>query len=182
MNKGDIDLLMEQIRALIFNKPITGNMKSTSEELADLQEAVSYLSDCLTESNEFLRHLRMGELDVKPPSRHNFLAGNLKELHSALRHLTWQANQVAHGDYSQSVSFLGDFSVSFNQMIGQLAERESQLKVQSELLTETLEMMVEGGPSASGREFYGGVVHSHIGRVYDFVALPVLQHPVLVYA
>ena len=141
MNKGDIDLLMEQIRALIFNKPITGNMKSTSEELADLQEAVSYLSDCLTESNEFLRHLRMGELDVKPPSRHNFLAGNLKELHSALRHLTWQANQVAHGDYSQSVSFLGDFSVSFNQMIGQLAERESQLKVQSELLTETLEMM-----------------------------------------
>lgn len=141
MNRDDIDLLVEQIRAIILNKPLTEDLKSESEELADLQEAVSYLSNCLAESNEFLRHLRMGELDVKPPSRHNFLAGNLKELHSALKHLTWQANQVANGDYSQSVDFLGDFSTSFNKMIRQLAERESQLKVQSEILTETLEMM-----------------------------------------
>ncbi|MGO5051015.1 HAMP domain-containing protein [Lachnospiraceae bacterium LCP25S3_G4] len=109
-----------------MNKPLTEELKSESEELADLQEAVLYLSNCLAESNEFLKSLRMGELDVKAPSRHNFLAGNLKELHSALKYLTWQANQVANGDYNQSVSFLGDFSTSFNQMIHQLAERESQ--------------------------------------------------------
>ena len=141
MDRGEIDLLVEQIRNIILNKPLNESMKSEAEELADLPEAVSYLSNCLSESNEFLKHLRMGELDVTPPSRHNFLAGNLKELHSALRHLTWQANQVANGDYSQSVHFLGDFSTSFNQMIQQLAERESQLKLQSTLLSETVEMM-----------------------------------------
>lgn len=141
MNKEEIDRLVEQIRYIILNKPISEDLKSESEELADLQEAVFYLSNCLAEANEFLKHLQKGELDAKPPSRHNFLAGNLKELHSALKHLTWQANQVAHGDYSQSVNFLGDFSTSFNEMIRQLADRESQLTVQSTLLTETVGLM-----------------------------------------
>lgn len=141
MNRDDVDLLIQQIRNIILNKPLTEELKSESKELADLQEAVFYLSNCLAESNEFLKSLRMGELDVKAPSRHNFLAGNLKELHSTLKHLTWQAHQVANGDYNQSVSFLGDFSTSFNQMIQQLAERESQLKLQSSMITETVDLM-----------------------------------------
>ncbi len=141
MNRNDIDLLVEQIRNIILNKPISEDLKSESEELADLQEAVFYLSNCLTEANEFLRHLRNGELDAKPPSRHNFLAGNLKELHSALKHLTWQADQVAHGDYKQTVDFLGDFSTSFNEMIHQLADREARLKSQSEMLSENITLM-----------------------------------------
>ncbi len=73
MNKEDIDLLVEQIRQIILNKPIKEELKSESEELAELQEAVLYLSGLLSESNEFLRHLQAGELDVKPPGRHNFL-------------------------------------------------------------------------------------------------------------
>lgn len=67
MNKEDIDLLVEQIRQIILNKPIKEELKSESEELAELQEAVLYLSGLLSESNEFLKHLQAGELDVKPP-------------------------------------------------------------------------------------------------------------------
>lgn len=78
MNKEDIDLLVEQIRQIILNKPIKEELKSESEELAELQEAVLYLSGLLSESIEFLKHLQAGELDAKPPGRHNFLAGNLK--------------------------------------------------------------------------------------------------------
>lgn len=141
MNKEDIDLLVEQIRQIILNKPIKEELKSESEELAELQEAVLYLSGLLSESNEFLKHLQAGELDVKPPGRHNFLAGNLKELHSALKHLTWQANQIANGDYSQKVDFLGDFSASFNSMIHQLAEREAKLKHQSVELSDMVELI-----------------------------------------
>lgn len=141
MNKEDIDLLVEQIRQIILNKPIKEELKSESEELAELQEAVLYLSGLLSESNEFLKHLQAGELDVKPPGRHNFLAGNLKELHSALKHLTWQANQIANGDYSQKVDFLGDFSASFNSMIHQLAEREAKLKHQSVVLSDMVELI-----------------------------------------
>lgn len=141
MKKEEVDLLVEQIRRIILNKPITADVETHSEELAELQEAILYMAQCLTESNTFLMHLRKGELDAQPPGRHNFLAGELKELHSALRHLTWQANQVASGDYNQSVNFLGDFSTSFNQMIQQLAERESQLKIQSKILGETVDFM-----------------------------------------
>ena len=141
MNKEDIDLLVEQIRQIILNKPIKEELKSESEELAELQEAVLYLSGLLSESNEFLKHLQAGELDVKPPGRHNFLAGNLKELHFALKHLTWQANQIANGDYSQKVDFLGDFSASFNSMIHQLAEREAKLKHQSVELSDMVELI-----------------------------------------
>lgn len=141
MCKADIDLLVEQIRTILLNKPLSKDERVESEELSVLQDAIFYLADCLQESNDFLHHLQVGELDIKPPSRHNFLAGNLKELHSALQHLTWQANQVANGDYSQSVNFLGDFSTSFNKMIQQLAERESQLKIQSQMLSESAELM-----------------------------------------
>ena len=141
MNKEDIDLLVEQIRQIILNKPIKEELKSESEELAELQEAVLYLSGLLPESNEFLKHLQAGELDVKPPGRHNFMAANLKELHSALKHLTWQANQIANGDYSQKVDFLGDFSASFNSMIHQLAEREAKLKHQSVELSDMVELI-----------------------------------------
>lgn len=132
---------MEQVRQIILNKPIKEELKSESEELAELQEAVLYLSGLLSESNEFLRHLQAGELDVKPPGRHNFMAANLKELHSALKHLTWQANQIANGDYSQKVDFLGDFSASFNSMIHQLAEREAKLKHQSVELSDMVELI-----------------------------------------
>ena len=141
MNKEDINLLVEQVRQIILNKPIKEELKSESEELAELQEAVLYLSGLLSESNEFLRHLQAGELDVKPPGRHNFMAANLKELHSALKHLTWQANQIANGDYSQKVDFLGDFSASFNSMIHQLAEREAKLKHQSVELSDMVELI-----------------------------------------
>lgn len=141
LDKEAINLLVEQIRYIILNKPLTEALMCDSEELVELQEAIFYLSDCLIEYKDFLRHLQMGELNIEPPSRHNFLAGNLKELHSMLNHLTWQANQIAHGDYSQRVSFLGDFSTSFNQMIHQLSERESKLKLQSTMLSETVDLL-----------------------------------------
>src|SRR5699024_9775247 len=141
MPSDDIDLLVEQLRTILRNKPLSKQPRTTAPELATLQEGIFYLADCLAEANEFLHHLQMGELDVTPPGRHKILAGSLKELHSALTHLTWQANQVANGDYSQCVHFLGDFSTSFNQMIHQLEERESKLKLQSRMQAEAVELM-----------------------------------------
>ena len=97
-NKEEIDLLVEQLRTILLSKPLPRQPRVQSEELGTLQEAIFYLADCLAEANGFLHHLQAGALDATPPGRHNFLAGSLKELHAALRHLTWQANQVANGD------------------------------------------------------------------------------------
>ncbi len=141
MKKEEADILVDQIRSIILNNPIDPLLNINDEEFVKLQEAIGYLSDCLIESNQFLRELSRGNLEIKIPSRHNFLTGSLKELHSGLRHLTWQADQVANGDYKQTVCFLGTFSKSFNKMIEQLSEREEKLKKQSKALFDTNELM-----------------------------------------
>lgn len=66
--------------------------------------------------------LAEGRLDVDPPKR-NFLISPFKHLHANLRHLVWQTQQVARGDLSQRVDFLGDFSVAFNSMIDSLRQK-----------------------------------------------------------
>ena len=60
---------------------------------------------------------------------HGRLAGNLKALQANLRHLTWQVQQVADGNLSQHVEFLGDFSIAFNQMVSNLAQARTALQI-----------------------------------------------------
>lgn len=76
--------------------------------------------------------LSVGDLSRGYPSYNNPLCDNLKSIQSNLNHLTWQAKQVAKGDYSQTVSYLGDFSQAFNTMTAQLREREEALKKQAQ--------------------------------------------------
>ena len=141
VSQNDVNHLMRQMRAALINKPITEEMKTGAAELQELQEAMEYLSACLHESNMFLRDLCAGRLNADPPGRHNFIAGQLKELHSILKHLTWQTAQVANGDYSQKVHFLGEFSDSFNIMIRQLKEREISLSAKSNALTQSMSLL-----------------------------------------
>ncbi|MDR0569826.1 MAG: GGDEF domain-containing protein [Clostridiales Family XIII bacterium] len=57
-----------------------------------------------------------------------FVLSNLKALQANLRHLTWQTKQVAEGDFSQRVDFLGDFSDSFNEMASKLQKNTLELE------------------------------------------------------
>ena len=69
---------------------------------------------------EYSAAISVGNLSVEAPPRENFLCKNLKNIHANLNHLSWQAKQVAKGDYSQSVSYLGEFSEAFNTLTKQL--------------------------------------------------------------
>jgi hypothetical protein len=55
-----------------------------------------------------------------------------------LCHLTWQAKQVASGDYGQRVDFMGEFSEAFNFMIHALERNERLLKEKIEELEQAL--------------------------------------------
>jgi len=57
-----------------------------------------------------------------------FILSNLKALQANLRHLTWQSQKIADGDYSQTVDFLGEFSDAFNSMTAKLKVATTQLK------------------------------------------------------
>lgn len=129
MHRKDYEVLKTQMKKIFQNQPVAEEeLVSGSAELEELQRALIYLGTCTIEMNRFADDIGKGILDGPQPDRHNYLASGLKNLHSVLRHLSWQTQQVASGDYHQRISFLGDFSTSFNTMVQQLDDRERKLK------------------------------------------------------
>jgi len=104
------------------------------EDFQNFGEGLAYLGDCISEVREALDALSKGSLDYKPPSRDNEFSAPIKSLHASLKHLTWQAQQIADGDYKQRVSFMGTFADAFNVMTEQLAERQEKLESKIEEL------------------------------------------------
>ena len=86
--------------------------------------------------------LAMAEGNLSPDlAATGYLAGSLKALQSSLRHLTWQAGQIAGGDYSQRVRFMGEFSASFNSMTAQLAREAAERSRREQELRDTNEAL-----------------------------------------
>lgn len=127
----DAETISEQLTGIITGKPIDRNLKVKTKQWKEVQESLFHLDNVMQEVFGFLQNLSVGNLDIETLKYRSFLSGTLKTLHSGLKHLTWQAEQVAHGDYNQKISFLGNFSTSFNEMTLQLAEREAKLRQQS---------------------------------------------------
>lgn len=103
------------------------------EEFQRLGKGMQYFAKCLGETQIFTKALSEGDLSTPLPSRDNLLAAPIKSLHAALRHMTWQSQQVAKGDYQQRLEFLGDFADSFNTMTEQLAKRQESLEQSNHL-------------------------------------------------
>jgi two-component system sensor kinase FixL len=91
-------------------------------------EIINELINSFSEAREFTLALANGELKASPPSKKNILSSPFKQLHAQLKHLTWQTERIAAGDYSQRVDFMGNFSKAFNSMVIQLADRENDLR------------------------------------------------------
>jgi PAS domain S-box-containing protein len=101
----------------------TLNLESLPEEFRDLGQGLQYFAECITETRVLAQALAKGDLEGSLPSRGNEMAAPLKSLHASLKHLTWQTQQVAKGDYQQRVDFMGNFAEAFNAMVRQLDER-----------------------------------------------------------
>ncbi|KWT95127.1 diguanylate cyclase domain-containing protein [Candidatus Magnetominusculus xianensis] len=74
----------------------------------------------------------MGQAGMGP------VVGSLKALHSSLKHLTWQTKQIALGDFSQRVEFMGEFAEAFNTMVVTLGESRAELEQAYERLNEDM--------------------------------------------
>lgn len=123
----DCGLLFEYLRGILYDKRIEHfDVDELSEPYKDLGRGLQHLENEVNELVAYSAELSKGNLSVEIPKEYNFLCENLKNLHANLKHLTWQAQQVTKGDYSQHVAFLGEFSEAFNEMTKQLKEREEQ--------------------------------------------------------
>jgi diguanylate cyclase (GGDEF)-like protein len=99
-------------------------MPATDCEYAgELERLVSYLSNL----QSFTLALCQGDLSQKLDGCGGLIAGSLKALQSTLRHMTWQAKQIAAGDLNQRIDFMGDFSEAFNVMVERLEASRSRL-------------------------------------------------------
>jgi signal transduction histidine kinase len=126
---GDDTRLMQAMRAQLETLARGGLSETvevpagTDAGIAGLCETVNNLVAVFRESQGFVVALAEGKLDVTPP-HHNLLVSPFKQLHANLLHLTWQTKQIAAGDYTQRVHFMGDFAEAFNAMIMALAEKK----------------------------------------------------------
>jgi diguanylate cyclase (GGDEF)-like protein len=108
------------------------NIENLPEDFRPLGEGLVYFSECVLETKSLAKALSKGDLNSALPSPDNEMAAPLKALHSSLKHLTWQTQQVAKGDYKQRVGFMGDFATAFNTMIEQLDQRQKALLAEIE--------------------------------------------------
>lgn len=128
MNPSELEALeklRESIKKLTQGEDATA--VETSEECGNvvsrLVETFNEYFVLLDETKTFVISLASGNLDATSPPK-NQIAAPFKQLHASLQHLTWQTKQIAQGDFSQRVRFLGEFSDSFNSMVETLAEKE----------------------------------------------------------
>jgi PAS domain S-box-containing protein len=109
-------------------------VETLPDEFHDLGYGLQFFAKCVNETRKMLYAMSRGDLECEMPSRDNVMSAHLKALHAALKHLTWQTQQIAQGDYMQRVSFLGDFDKAFNTMTAQLEEkRKRDLQEKAEL-------------------------------------------------
>ena len=134
MANENCEILFEYLRSILYDSsPTQIDIHSLDPDFQKLGLGLQFLDHAIQEMKQCSTALAKGNLSEFTPSRDNFLCANLKNIHANLEHLTWQAKQVAKGDYSQHVSYMGDFSNSFNQMTEQLKEREEYFKSEAEL-------------------------------------------------
>jgi signal transduction histidine kinase/CheY-like chemotaxis protein/HPt (histidine-containing phosphotransfer) domain-containing protein len=122
------EVLFEYLRDVIYN-PSKARLdpERLTGKYRDLGLGLMFIADCLLETREFAAALAQGDLKARLPGAGNEIAAPLKTLYASLKHLTWQTHEIAAGDYSQHVDFMGEFSDAFNDMIHQLDERNREL-------------------------------------------------------
>ena len=105
--------------------------------------AVSKLYDEVLSIRETLKNFSKGDFDAQITG-HGTVWGHLKALQANLLHLAWQVEQVAEGDFSQRVDFMGQFSASFNKMVQQLECSLEKMKEQE--TAERTQIMLDATP------------------------------------
>ncbi len=105
---------------------LKGKMPDTWPELtSDTQDLKKQVEDLLT-IQKFISNMTEGDL-TSSLKVDGVLADSLRSLQSNLHHITWQMQQVAAGDLTQHIEFIGDLASAFNQMIQKLKKARAEL-------------------------------------------------------
>jgi signal transduction histidine kinase/CheY-like chemotaxis protein len=119
--RNRIDKITEVIHYLLHGEQVS-QIECTNDpddEIKQLSGKVNDLVGLFLDINNAIRPLALGNLNEDLKSKILFLAP-FKQLQANLRHLTWQTQQIAKGNFNLRVDFMGDFSKAFNSMVTSL--------------------------------------------------------------
>jgi len=137
VNEEDIDRITEAFYLILQGK------KPTPVELPgdypdnEVKQAVGYINEFIKEYNsstDWTYNLSRGDLSFEAPKGKLLILQSLKSLQASLRHLTWATQQIATGDFSHEIDFMGDFSAAFNSMTQQLKDSFAETQAAKEAL------------------------------------------------
>lgn len=124
ISETNCEKLLDVLIALLCDVKLT-DTKHLDEELLN-SEKFQLIYNVINDLRDLTVALNKGDLK-KVTREKGFILSNLKALQANLRHLTWQTQKIAEGDFSQKVEFLGDFSKAFNKMTFKLKENSEKL-------------------------------------------------------
>jgi len=131
VNEAEIDRITEAFYLILKGKKPTPIELPEDYPDNEIRQAVGYINKFINEYNsttDLIYTLSRGDLSFEAPKGKMLILQSLKNLQASLRHLTWTTQQIARGDFSHKVDFMGEFSEAFNSMARQLkdsfAERE----------------------------------------------------------
>ncbi len=133
-----------------------GRLPSSLPDHLKNHPTVQSITSDLTAIRNFIFSLSKGDLSEELRMK-GAVAGVLKSFQANLRHLTWQTQMIAKGDFTQKVDFMGEFSEAFNQMVRSLEDAMTQLK-QREAELEQARLAAESANRAKS-EFLANMSH-----------------------
>jgi two-component system, sensor histidine kinase and response regulator len=137
VNEADIDRITEAFYLILKGKKPTPIELPEDYPDNEIKQAVSYINKFINEYNsgtDWIYNLSRGDLSFEAPKGKLLILQSLKSLQASLRHLTWATQQIAMGDFSHEIDFMGDFSAAFNSMTQQLKDSFSERKKANEAL------------------------------------------------
>jgi len=141
------DVLFNYLRDAIYQPARASlDVERLPAEFQNFGKGLVCYTQMVTGAKELAKELASGDLNAPLPPPCNEIAAPLKSLHASLKHLTWQSQQVAKGDYQQHVDFMGDFSRAFNDMIQQLRERQDVMLGEKSKLERYVELLLANSP------------------------------------
>ena len=142
-----------------------GHIPGAIPDDSDCVDELKRLSEYFSAIQHFTVALGNGDLTASLKGFGGPVAGGLKALQASLRHLTWQTRQVAAGDFSQRVDFMGDFASSFNTMVASLAAAREEMKCLNAKLQDDLIQQLEMAETLRNKEEHLRLITENVSAV-----------------
>lgn len=143
VKEEDIDKVTEVFYNLLKGKTTAAIQLPVDYPDNEFKQLTGYVNRFLAEyqaASHFAQDISQGKVDGELPRGRSGILQSMKSLQASLRHLTWTTQQIAKGDFSHRVNFMGAFSDAFNLMTDQLktsfGEREAATATMQEQIDE----------------------------------------------